>query len=235
MARSLPLTVAAAALVMLAVACGDDDSAGTGGAGGTGGGGSTSTTTSTTTTTTSTGGEGGSGGGGGGGGGAACVEPDAPDGVLTIRFRNELDRDVYLPLGCGDVPPVTIELPDGDVRIDPESADACQFVCERLLEGTAPTGCSDCGPGGSMVIPTGGTVDHDWDRRVYRTATIPPACTGLDTAHDCALAERLEDGIFPASVVACDGEPSGFCDGEEIPATAQLDLDADVVELVFGP
>ena len=125
-------------------------------------------------------------------------------------------------------------MPDGsELRIDPESGEDCGFVCERFFEdGSTPTGCSDCGPETGVIIPAGSVVEHAWDRRVFREGTVTTACSGLDEDFVCAFGDELEEGIYAATVIACEGE--GCSDGE-VQSTAELDLSGDVAVFVFAP
>ena len=179
----------------------------------------------------------GGGGSGGEGGGVQCPEPAKPARAFTIRVRNDREATITVPQGCSDDAPVRLEVGGTPLGIGPESANACSFSCEPILEGTKPpSGCSDCGPGSFIQIEPGQTVGFDWDRRVWQGDSVTAACSGLELDHECAMPIAVEPAVYAASLLYCaDGEPLGFCGTDQATVAFQIDSTADTVDVVIGP
>jgi hypothetical protein len=121
--------------------------------------------------------------------------------------------------------------------MDAFTANGCGFSCEPILDGVEPAGaCSDCGPGGGVVIDAGQTAALDWDRRVWSPGLVTAACSGLETDFDCAMPIAPPAAVYAATLSYCnDGSGFGFCTSEEALVPFDLDLAADSADVVLSP
>jgi hypothetical protein len=218
----------------------DTDPTGAGGSGGSGGagaGGAPGTTGSATTTSTSV-------TTGSGGACAGFADADGSD-TVTIRFRNQSESTVYLPVGCQTInfaiDPITG--PDGvTYNYDP----SCLQTCEAL-QTSPPYACGACLPR-SYRLEVGATREVTWKGTGLKPdVKMPLACWAAPqqtTLCSQILAAptasyRITASGFSSCGAGCTCDAEGVCAGsaEGAPALASPVKFAfptnDVVEVVF--
>jgi hypothetical protein len=96
-------------------------------------------------------------------------------------------------LGCRRTSPIVLHLPEGDLPTGSEAIDFCGFTCEQIYARGMPGFCTDCGPGYSDRVAPGGSALIDWDRRVYTSHTLDPACRPPSPPQEwpCALGHAV--------------------------------------------
>jgi hypothetical protein len=143
-----------------------------------------------------------------GGDAGACVQHVPAGSVFTFHLHSEATEARYMYFGCGHNPPISLETPQGSHGIGPESAYVCGFTCDPVFAGQAvASGCSDCGPGVTMVLAPGATIDVPWDRRFWTEVTIPSACSGLPQPSTCALGTAVDATTVNGTVGYCAVQP----------------------------
>jgi hypothetical protein len=168
-------------------------------------------------------------------GGACALDPAGA--TFTFHIHNAGSSHRWLYDGCGKNWPIVIDTPGGMLGIGPESANVCGFTCEQDYQGNPQQGCTDCGPGISVDLPAGATVDMPWDRRVYVMHSADPQCVGGLTV-SCALGVAVAPASMQAgTLTACTGGgassgSSGWCStGEAVAFTLDTTKSEGTVEV----
>lgn len=182
-------------------------------------------------------GPGGNGAGGGSAGGSSVdCSLDGPGAPFTFVVRNTGTRQLRLTYGCGTDYPITLTTPDGDLGIGPGNADGCEVSCDSIYAGQSSFGCSDCGPGSGDLLPPGGEVTIDWDRRTYVAFTAPAECSGHPENNSCALGSQLANGTYPGALAVCNDQDmfgAGYCSDTSLELVPfNLDLSASTLEIL---
>jgi hypothetical protein len=145
---------------------------------------------------------------GDGGDAAACIQHVPPGATFIFHVRNDATEPRYMYFGCGHNPPIAVEAAQGLQGIGPESAYFCGYTCDPVFAGqSVPSGCTDCGPGVSMTLAPGATVDVPWDRRLWTEVVIPPPCSGLSQPAICALGTAVDATMVHGTVAYCGVQP----------------------------
>lgn len=208
---------------------------------GSGGSASTSTSTSSNTTTTSSG----TTGTGGAGGACSGFGDAAGNDTVTIRFRNNSEIPVYLPVSCesADFAIDPVNGPDG-VKYNYEAS--CLQTCEDL-QTSPPFACGACAPK-SFRLDIGATRDVTWKGDgLKHNVPMPLACWAAPSMGGAcsqvvpapAAGYRISAMGFTSCGAGCTCDAQGVCDGsaegsEGYPSPVKFSYPADkMVEVVF--
>jgi len=139
-----------------------------------------------------------------GGDAGACVQQVPAGAAFTFHVRNDATEPRYMYFGCGNNPPIALQTAQGSRGIGSESAYVCGYTCDPVFAGhSVPSGCTDCGPGVSMTLAAGASLDVLWDRRVWTQVTIAPSCSGLSQPSVCALGAAVDGTTINGTVTYC--------------------------------
>jgi hypothetical protein len=152
--------------------------------------------------------------------------------TFTFHVRNDATESRYMFFGCGRNPPIALETTDGMHGIGPESAFSCGYTCDPVFAGqSVPVGCSDCGPGVSMTLVPGATVDIAWDRRLWTQVTIPAACSGLAQDSVCALGDTVQPMAVNGAATYCGAPFQTLSCATPLTASFVADLSLDAADV----
>ncbi len=142
--------------------------------------------------------------------GAGSCAHDAAGANFTFHVANAGSRQLRIATGCGSSLPILLDSASGPLPISPGQVDFCEFPCDLVFKGQTNNGCSDCGPGTTILLPPGKTADIAWDRRVYSKYTVPQSCSGSATGNECALGKLAGAATKSGTIAICSDMMSGF-------------------------
>jgi hypothetical protein len=203
----------------------------------TGAGGSTSSSSSTTTGSTSV----------STGTGGACpgFEDAVGNDTVTVRFRNNSEDAVYLPVSCESID-FAIDPVNGPDGVTYNYDGSCLQTCEDLQKNP-PFACGACAPK-SYRLEVGATREMTWDGAGLKpNIPMPPACWAApDKGGICsqivaapAASYRISALGFDSCGAGCTCDAQGVCAGSAAGMQAsaspvKFNYPADkVVEVVF--
>ena len=220
-------TLGLALAVVVASGCGVEVIDADGGTGGTGAG-----------TTTNTGGN------------SVCSAFDDQDGLgaVTVVFRNESEKPIYLPTSCGTVHYDLTSTSGPDDEVSYVFDGSCLQTCEQL-QTEEQFYCGICAST-TYVIPVGGTHEVTWGGIGLAWGTEMPAqCwSSLDQADSCGQKVAAPADNYVINITGydscgenCECDPnSNQCWGDPTGLEAYADTTtfdypgANTVEVVFG-